>query len=91
MLTALKQDQLRKRPCGCGEATLDSIGNVVRVESCPACLKNALDFLKEVCYDANTCEGMRLERQLDMFLDTSSVLSPSLLPPCLSEGETISG
>ena len=66
MLTALKQQQLRSRPCGCGEATLDSLGNVVRVESCPACLQNALDFLRYSCYDPR--EGTTTgERQLDMF------------------------
>jgi len=77
MLTALQQERLRTRPCGCGEATLDQIGNVVRVESCPTCLKNALDFLKEVCYDANALEGVSHERQLDMFPDTSSGLRPN--------------
>ena len=70
MLTALNQQRLRDRPCGCGEATLDQIGNVVRVESCPACLKNALDFLRQVCYDPCVNEGRRIERQLDMFRDS---------------------
>ncbi len=69
MLSALRQSQLRDRPCGCGEAELDQIGNVVRVESCPACSKNALDFLKNGCYDVNDVKGMGHERQLDMFLE----------------------
>ncbi len=67
MLTALQQKRLRSRPCGCGEALLDERGNVVRVESCPACLKNALDFLRKGCYDASALEGVSHERQLDMF------------------------
>ena len=75
MLTALKQQQLRDRPCGCGEATLDPIGNVVRVESCPACSKNALDFLREACYSVNALEDTSHERQLDMFLDIPTARS----------------
>ena len=67
MLTAIQQQRLKNRPCGCGEALLDSAGLVLRVESCPACLENALDFLREGCYDANRCQGMSHERQLDMF------------------------
>jgi len=68
MLTALQQERLKARPCGCGEATLDTRGNVLRVESCPACLQNALAFLREGCYDASALEGMSHERQLDMFI-----------------------
>jgi len=68
MLTALQQQRLRARPCGCGEATLDSRGIVLRVESCPACLNDALDFLRDGCYDASALEHMGGERQLDMFL-----------------------
>ena len=67
MLTAIQQARLSSRPCGCGAAVLDPIGNVVRVESCPVCLKIALDFLREGCYNANDVEGTRPERQLDMF------------------------
>jgi len=66
MLTAIQQERLSARPCGCGVATLDSIGNVLRVESCPACLENALDFLKVMCYDPREDVETR-ERQLDMF------------------------
>ncbi len=69
MLSALRQQQLRDRACGCGEAELDQIGNVVRVESCPACSKNALDFLRNGCYDASDVKGVTPEWQLDMFLD----------------------
>ncbi len=68
MLTALQQERLSQRPCGCGPAELDSRGNVRRVESCPACLKIALDFLRQVCYDVRECTATG-ERQLDMFLD----------------------
>ncbi len=75
MLTALQQERLRLRPCGCGEATLDGIGNVIRVESCPACLKNALDFLKGSCYDPRE-DSARGERQLDLFPNDPSVISP---------------
>ena len=67
MLTAIQQERLRERPCGCGEALLDARGLVLRVESCPACLENALDFLRKRCYDANALEDMGRERQLDMF------------------------
>jgi len=67
MLTALQQERLQSRPCGCGGAVIDERGNVVRVESCPICLKNALDFLRNGCYDANDVSGTRHERQLDMF------------------------
>ena len=72
MLTAIQQLRFAERPCGCGEATLDCIGNVVRVDSCPVCSKNALDFLKRVCYDASALVDVSRERQLDMFLDTLS-------------------
>ena len=67
MLTALQQARLKARPCGCGEATLDSHGNVRVVQSCPTCLKNALDFLRLRCYSANNTGGTSHERQLDMF------------------------
>ena len=76
MLTAIRQEHLTNRPCGCGAAVLDHIGNVVRVESCPACLKNALDFLREGCYNANNIGGMSHERQLDMFDDRPSAEGP---------------
>jgi len=68
MLTALQQLRLAERPCGCGAATLDQVGNVVRVESCSVCLKNALEFLKERCYDPAREDGVSRERQLDLFL-----------------------
>jgi len=77
MLTALQQQRLKARPCGCGEALLDQVGNVVRVESCPVCLGNALDFLREVCYDANRCQGVDHERQLDLFYKDPSDEGPS--------------
>ncbi len=77
MLTALQQQRLRDRPCGCGEASLDDRGNIVRVESCPLCLGNALDFLREACYDANRIGGMDRERQLDLFYDSPSAGGPS--------------
>jgi len=76
MLTALQQQRLKARLCGCGEALLDQVGNVVRVESCPACLGNALDFLREACYDANRVGGMDRERQLDLFEDSPSAEGP---------------
>ena len=75
MLTALQQLRLSERPCGCGEATLDGRGNVLRVKSCPACSKIALDFLKDMCYDPRE-DVVRRERQLDMFLDIPSDFSP---------------
>ena len=78
MLTALQQEQLTNRPCGCGAAVLDSVGNVVRVESCPTCLQNALDFLRDRCYNANDLSGMDRERQLDMFDEDPSVEGPLL-------------
>jgi len=77
MLTALQQARLRARPCGCGEALLNEAGLVVRVESCPLCLGNALDFLREACYDANRIGGMDRERQLDLFYDSPSAVGPS--------------
>ena len=67
MLTALQQLRLSERPCGCGAAVLTDTGLVRSVKSCPACLKNALDFLRERCYNANDIGGMDRERQLDMF------------------------
>ena len=67
MLTALRQQLLEQRPCGCGGAELDGVGNVVRVRSCPTCLKNALDFLRLRCYNANDVGGVNRERQLDLF------------------------
>ncbi len=67
MLTALQQLRLRERPCGCGEATIDGRGNVIRVKSCLVCSKNALDFLKDMCYDPRE-DVVTRERQLDMFL-----------------------
>ena len=67
MLTAIQQERLQNRPCGCGGAVLDALGNVLRVDSCPVCSKDALDFLKRVCYDASALEGVSHERQLDMF------------------------
>ncbi len=73
MLTAIQQERLRERPCGCGEATLDSTGNVLSVESCPACSKNALDFLKRMCYDPRE-DAVAREGQLDMFTDIASAL-----------------
>jgi len=87
MLSALQQLRLAERPCGCGEATIDGRGNVVSVRSCPVCSKDALDFLKRVCYDASALEGVSHERQLDMFSDTPSG-SQSLLasPPKVVPG-----
>ncbi len=79
MLTALQQARLKARPCGCGEALLDDLGNVRLVKSCPACLKNALDFLRERCYSANAVGGMRPERQLDMFDEEPSAEGPIIL------------
>ncbi len=76
MLTAIQQARLKARPCGCGEALLNGVGLVVKVESCPACLKNAFDFLKDMCYDPRE-DGKHRERQLDMFLDIPSGFSPS--------------
>ncbi len=67
MLTALQQQRLAARPCGCGEATLDQIGNVVRVKSCPACALDALDYLRRVCYDPVREGNLSGERQLDLF------------------------
>ena len=67
VLSAFQQQRLRDRPCGCGEATLDGIGNVTRVESCSACLKDALDFLRYGCYSANDLRPVVGERQLDLF------------------------
>ena len=84
MLTAIQQERLRARPCGCGEATLDQIGNVVRVDSCPACLQNGLDFLKDMCYDPRE-DGKHRERQLDLFPDIPSglqSLTASWVPGC---------
>ena len=81
MLTALRQQQLTDRPCGCGAAVLDALGNVVRVESCPACLGNALDFLRDRCYDANRLSGVDRERQLDLFDQDPSAEGPSLILP----------
>ena len=78
MLTAIQQQRLRLRPCGCGEALLDSAGLVLRVEFCPACLENALDFLRKGCYDANAFEGVSHERQLDMFLEHPAGETPHL-------------
>ncbi len=78
MLTAIQQLRLKARPCGCGEALLDQVGNVVRVDSCPTCLGNALDFLREACYDANRVGGMDRERQLDMFDGDPSAEGPSI-------------
>ncbi len=78
MLTALQQAKLTERPCGCGAAVLDARGNVRLVKSCPVCLKNALDFLRERCYDANRVSGMDLERQLDMFDGDPSAEGPSI-------------
>ena len=79
MLTALQQQLLRGRPCGCGEATLDSIGNVTLVRSCPACLKNALDFLRDLCYDPRE-DRVNGERQLDMFPTDPSASGPIGVP-----------
>jgi len=76
MLTAIQQERLRSRPCGCGAATLDQVGNVLSVDSCPVCSKNALDFLKTGCYSANALGGVSHERQLDMFLDGLQGFSP---------------
>jgi len=76
MLTALQQERLTQRPCGCGAAVLTDTGLVKRVESCPACLENALDFLREVCYDANDIGGMGRERQLDLFSEDPSAEGP---------------
>ncbi len=70
MLTALQQLRLAERPCGCGEAVLTQGGLVKAVRSCPACSKNALDFLRQVCYDPGVNEGRPGERQLDMFPDS---------------------
>ena len=79
MLTALQQARLKFRPCGCGEALLDDLGNVRLVKSCPACLKNALDYLQHRCYNANDVRGMSHERQLDLFDQGPSAEGPSLL------------
>jgi len=78
MLTALQQARLKSRPCGCGEALLDSRGNVRLVKSCPVCLNNALDFLKTRCYTAKDVRGMSRERQLDMFEEDASAEGPLL-------------
>ena len=77
MLTAIQQQRLKDRPCGCGEALLNSAGLVLKVESCPACLGNALDFLREACYDANRLSGTVRERQLDLFYGDPSDEGPS--------------
>ncbi len=82
MLTALRQERLRSRPCGCGAAELDSKGNVRLVKSCPVCLQNALDFLRERCYTAKDARGMSPERQLDMFGEDLAAEGPI----ALSEG-----
>ena len=72
MLTAIQQERLLSRPCGCGAAVLDPMGNVLRVESCSVCLKNALDFLKDMCYDPLRESRTPGEQQLDMFIDNPS-------------------
>jgi len=77
ILTALQQERLINRPCGCGAAVLTDTGLVQRVESCPECLGNALDFLREVCYDANRLSGVGRERQLDLFFEDPSAEGPS--------------
>ena len=76
MLTALQQQELTLRPCGCGPAVLDARGNILRCESCSVCLENVLDFLKELCYSANDVRGMSHERQLDMFDKDPSAEGP---------------
>jgi len=70
MLTALQQERLSQRPCGCGPAELTDSGLVKRVESCSVCLNFALDFLRQVCYDPGVNEGRPGECQLDMFPDS---------------------
>ena len=81
MLTALNQLRLIERPCGCGAAALDSRGNVRSVKSCPACLNNCLDFIRQTCYDANDIGGVGRERQLDLFEVNLSGEAPLLAFP----------
>ena len=77
MLTALQQERLLQRPCGCGPAELTDTGLVRRVESCSVCLKNVLDFMTELGYNANDVRGMSHERQLDMFDEDPSAEGPN--------------
>ena len=70
------------RPPGCGcdpWVTVDKMGNVMELRTCPKCVEKALDSLRGICYSTHVVKGgdSVVEYQRDLFVEPSgSAVTP---------------